>query len=82
MKILMCSLAAILTVALGSGSFAAAEEVVVTGTVEGFDKDGSMYLRDLGTATFSAAGNYAFKFTVNGKNPSAPATRSRSTTSS
>jgi hypothetical protein len=27
-------------------------------------------VRDLGTVSFSAAGNYGFKFTVTGKNPS------------
>jgi hypothetical protein len=41
MKTLMCSLAAILSVALGSGTVAAAEEVIVTGTVS-FYEDGSM----------------------------------------
>ena len=41
MKTLMCSLAVIVSVALGSGTLAAAEEVVVTGSVS-FYKDGSM----------------------------------------
>ena len=48
MKRLMCGLAVALSVALGSGNLVAAEEAVITGTVEGFDKDGSMYL-NIGT---------------------------------
>ena len=39
--------------ALGSGILAAPEESVITGTVEAFDKDGSMYL-NIGTRRLKA----------------------------
>jgi hypothetical protein len=38
----------LLGLTLSSGTLAAAREAVITGTVEGFDKDGSMYL-NIGT---------------------------------
>jgi len=43
MKTLMCSLAAIVSVALGSGTLAAAEEIVITGIASDI-KNGSMII--------------------------------------